>query len=320
MSKSVLITLVLILLTSSIYAKKPTLGILQFEIKTPKVEKISKHMYSYLKDEVTRLVSDKYRIIPAPKMDLEELYMMFACDSPNEACMVSIAKMMKVKFIVYGTVSFQRGKYELILRLLDVKTKKLKKGRLLGNLSSKKAMNENIDKALRAMFEIKEKQIETRLLSVTTNGVVSDVYLDGKKIGVTPITLTNKTLKPGKYGILIKKEGYEPIKKEIFLSENKIETLDLKLSPIVIPALKKDNKKIVANNKSNKVKSNLVKKDETLDLTKDSNSNQKPKEWYQEWWLWGVTGAVITATVVTVILLNGDEPSNSSSHNVVITF
>ncbi len=312
MSKSILTTLVLILLTSSVYARKSAVGILHFEVKNQKVKDISRYMYSYLKDEGTRLLTDKYKIIPAPKMDLEEMYMMFACDSPNKTCMTSIAKMMKVDFLIYGTVDFQRGKYELVLRLLNVKTGKNPRNRLIGDLSNKSAMNENIDKALRVMFDIKDEHMEQRLLSVTTNGVVSEVYLNDKKVGITPLVLTNKTIKPGNYQLLIKKEGYEPVKRDVVLSENRIETIDLKLSPVVIPALKKGGD-TVANNKN-------IKKNETLDLTKDSKSGEKQKEWYQEWWVWGVAGAVITATVVTVVLLNGDDSSDTPSHNVVISF
>jgi len=311
MRKSLFITLVLVLLTTSIYAKrkKPALGILQFEIKTEKVTKISKHMYDYLQEEVSRLVSDKYRIVPAPKMDLEEMYMMFACDSPDLTCMVSIAKMMKVKYLVYGTVSAQRGKYELVLKLLNVRTKKVKKGRLLGDFFSKEAMNKNIDAALRAMFDIKEKNVEVRLLSVVTNGLVSDVYIDDKKIGTTPLILTSKSIKPGAYSLLIKKEGYEPVKREIILSKNKIETIDLKLSAVVIPALK---------DKDVATKDTIG--DENLDLTKNTKPIKEQNEWYQEWWVWGVAGGVIAATVVTIVLLSGDDAESAPSHNVVISF
>jgi hypothetical protein len=247
---------------------------------------------------------------------------MFACDSPDLSCMVSIAKMMKVRYLVYGTVGSQRNKYELVLRLLDTKTKKIKKGRLLGDLVSKDSMNKNIDNALRTMFNIKKETLvvasKIRLLTINTNGIIADVFIDDKKVGVTPLTLTSDDIKLGKHVVLIKKEGYEPIKKEVLLSENKIDTIDLKLSTIVIPALKTDVAK-KDTTKTDLVKKDIVKKDETLDLTKNTKPIENQKEWYQEWWVWGVAGGVIAATTLTIVLLNIDE-ATTTSHNVVISF
>ena len=317
MNKFLLILLTFTLVSSSIYAKRKSLiGIVQFEIKDEKVKDIASHIYKYLRSEVSKFDSKKYKVAAPPSMDLEEMYMMLACDSPDLVCMTSIGKMMKVDYLIYGTVSTQRNKYELVLKLLNVRKKKIKKGRLLGDLVNKEDMNKNIDKALRAMFGIKAKapviKVATRLLTVDTGGVISDVYIDGKKIGVTPLLLTTKDIKIGTYSLLITKDGYEPIKKKIVLSEDKIESISLKLSSVVIPALKKKEDKKLAV---------VVKKEKTLDLTQNTKPVEKQNEWYQEWWVWGVAAAVVTATVITVVLLTGeDEPGNTSKHNVVISF
>ena len=311
MKNKIMFLIFLMFLSTGVFAQKPTLGVIEFEIKAEKVKNISKHLYSYLQQQVRKFVSDKYEIIVPPNLNLEDMYMMFACDSPTKDCMVSIAKAIKVKYMIYGSINYQNGKYELILKMLDSeKGKIIKRGRLLGDLSSKEAMNENIDKALMKMFDI--KGVEVRFLSVDTNGIPADVYIDGKKVGKSPLILTNKDVKPGNYKLMIKKDGYETFKKDIVLSENRIETVDVKLKPVVIPAVKKKNPE--KSDLKNKIS---INKKEKLDLSEDYTATGKP--WYKEYWVWGAAGAVVTVTAITIWLLNSED-SSENSYNVVISF
>ncbi len=58
----------------------------------------------------------------------------------------------------------------------------------------------------------------TATLSVTSTPIGADIYIDGAKIGITP--LDNYSLKTGQHTLLLKKEGYEDNQNTIEIKEN----------------------------------------------------------------------------------------------------
>lgn len=70
--------------------------------------------------------------------------------------------------------------------------------------------------------------LKPSFLSVTSQPVGADVYVDGEKIGTTP--LASKKLAAGAHALVVKKPGYEPAELEFSTSGGEKKALSIKLS------------------------------------------------------------------------------------------
>ncbi|MBN2695810.1 PEGA domain-containing protein [bacterium] len=334
MKKFIITTL--FIFTSLLFGGKPTVGIIEFETQSAEIQKISAHLYQYLRSQTITLVGDKYLIAPEPTMNLQDTYLMLGCSSASVSCMKSIGEMMKVDYLLYGSIKLERSKYVLTLDFLDVKKAKSQRGQLIGDLVNKENMNNNIDTALRKMFNIKETP---KVVATTTNMLVIDVkngpselYLNGKYVGVTPLQIKADDMPAGEYQLSLKKEGFVEYKEKVVLSKDKELKISKELEKEPLISLnsgdkKEDDKKEVEiaalkkDPKENPKKLDIDTKDQKI--SKDiENSNKKTSknEWYQEWWVWGAAGGVAVITIVAVILLLPEDESSTPTNNVIISF
>ena len=72
-----------------------------------------------------------------------------------------------------------------------------------------------------------ELESKTGNVYIITTPVQATVYVDGEKQGISPITLGN--MLTGKHELTIKKDGYEPLHKSLYIKENQTTTVDTKL-------------------------------------------------------------------------------------------
>ncbi len=325
-----LIITTLFFITTLLLGANPTIGIIEFETQSAEIKKISAHLYQYLRSQTVSLVGDKYTIAPEPTMNLQDTYLMLGCSSASVSCMKSIGEMMKVDYLLYGSIKLEREKYFLNLDFLDVKKGKSQRGQLIGDLVSKEKMNENIDQALRKMFNIKEEApkvvISKPILVIDVKNGPSELYLNGKYIGLTPLQIKENDMPIGEYQLTLKKDGFSDYNEKIVLSKDKELTITRELSKPELVTLIKDNKKEIEiaalkTDKKEPQKLKIESKDEKIskDIEKSGKTTIK-NEWYQEWWAWGAAGSVAVITVVAIILLLPEDETTSPTNNVIISF
>lgn len=75
-------------------------------------------------------------------------------------------------------------------------------------------------------------------LEVTANVVNARVYLDGRKIGLTPMDST-ETLMPGEYAVKVVKEGYQSWESQVTIASGKKELIIAQLTKLKKPWYKK---------------------------------------------------------------------------------
>jgi len=290
----------LILLTTIISAK-PSIGFINISFKSSSLrgdaENFSETLFLAL-----NVLEDKYKIIRS-SMDLDELTMAVSCVEQNSNCMGKVAKLMKVDYLIYGSLVEENNAYYLNLTKIDVKRQKALSGDKIlmkkGSDTYIKVINDFILKVFpETKMDIEALSIPEVLNVTVQSGVTAEFYLDGKLIGNTPISLKSDKVVTGKHTIMLKAKGYDTFKREINITPS-AQIMALTMIKVVNPANKKENK--------------FVKKDDNkLDLSTKT-------VWYKDWRVQaGVGAVVVVVAVVAVVLLTGGD--DSPENNVIITW
>lgn len=300
------ITLLLLLLPSLVIAK-PSMGIIEFEIQSKDLKQNAVSLYTHLRTQTVKNLDKKYKILPKPTMGLQDMYMMLGCMEPNTTCMQSIAKMLKADHLLYGQINRVNTNNKLTLFLLNTKTGHIKKGELLSPAKKLDHMYQNIDTALRKMFNLAlpvEYVLQVSALDHRNKSLPGMLYIDGKPSGKLPVMFKQKDLSAGNHELLIKQDGFNDVRQTVIITPTETIKAVITMKPYIAAAQKNPRQ---------------------LDLNKTqtlTNNNNQETPLYKEWWFWGTIGGVVLTTVVTIVLINSGDDGGSTTprNNLIISF
>ncbi len=141
----------------------------------------------------------------------------------DEKTMVKIGKMLGANMMVAGGV-YDAGEYKLKLtsRLINIEKAKVEQTY---------EVESSIDNVFDAINELAEKIIAfwSCGLKIDTYWVKGKVFINGKYVGITPISLSGIT--PGTYDIEIKRSGYSEVLMHVVLNKGEIFKRNILLVP-----------------------------------------------------------------------------------------
>jgi len=152
--------------------------------------------------------------------DLEQLALAFGCpDSPDPACLKEIGEGLESTHLIYGTTKKASSKppysFEVEASIFNVKTGKIEKSTTILIPSDKQSsvyLQEAADRIVGELFN--EKPSTTIIIQSNVSG--AQILLDADLLGETakdPVWF--KSIAPGKYRLIVKKEGYQLFEKKV---------------------------------------------------------------------------------------------------------
>jgi TolB-like protein len=169
-----------------------------------------------------------FTVVERGKMEAilkEQGFQQTGCTSTE--CAVEVGRILNVQEIVAGAVGKVGSKYTIDVSTIDVET-----GRILRSIT--KEHDGDIEGLLDLMEAIAnqlagkgEYGTEVGGLTVITSPVPATVFVDDRKIGVSPIK--SKNLPIGEHAIKLTAEGYAPIARYITIEKGKVLKFSAKL-------------------------------------------------------------------------------------------
>lgn len=340
---SILISLIFILVwniapinTAYCEEAKETLAILDLDVKSG-VDKDTVFMMTELLRNMV-MKSGKYKLLARDKMEVILQEQKFAqsgyCNTTE--CQLKMGEILAVKYLLAGTVGKLGKTYIISMQLIDVE-----KGQVVKTQVEKSASEEDFESALDKLAAyfmettptITEEKKEGNI-TITSNPVQADIYINGTLMGKTPNTIEN--LQAGKYNLVLKKQGYKEAQKSITIetrktiSQNidleKIEqkpltgSLEIKSEPdgakVVINGVEKGNTPLKLDDMETGTYRITLKKEGYKDkqtetsvkFSKTTTENftlEKVESGGGNWVLWVVLGAVVVGGAGAAIALTG---------------
>ena len=234
-------------------------------------------------DEIARLTETvlaklgkypQYQILKVPDVDPMDLMVDADCTDFDAQCLANIGAGRGADFVLYTEVSDLSGRFQVQVRLVDVKTRAVKSPE--GGTEDAARLGEFVAVALERIFG-PEPQPEPELLKVdiASSPAGGEVYVDRDFVGLTPVAVR---LKPGEYTVRIAKVGFKEMVGPMKVEGRKANALSMSLSPVDIPV--------------------------ASDLPVPSKQREVSKTpWYGTWWFWTVVGVVVVGAGTTAGLL-----------------
>jgi len=243
----------------------------------------------------------KHKVLAPPVADVLELLMEYDCIEADSDCLQQIGSQNKADAVVFVSVSKEKKKYVLAYQVHDVSaSKQLSSGtRTTTTLS---ALPGALERAIKTMFgEPPSAEPAPVALTVTSSASEARVFLNGRDIGVVPVTtkvLPGKGKKARSYSLRVERKGYEVWKKDIAAKSGSSISINAKLTPIKVVVVKEKPDGNVAP-KKNETKAAPVPVSAATPI-------------YQKWWFWTATGVVVVGAVTAILLaVNSDSGGDS---------
>ena len=139
--------------------------------------------------------------------DLIEIKMIFSCDLETPDCLAKAGKSLGADKLLYGQLKRANKKghdVAVVLRVLDVHTAQIE--RSVSETVKKRELAAGNVSATAAKWFAQLVPVEARpTLTVTSEPSGSDVTVDGREVGKTPVTL--RDLQPGTHSVVISAAG-----------------------------------------------------------------------------------------------------------------
>lgn len=171
---------------------------------------VSRMLSDYLRTQLFN--TQKYTLVTRENMEQilkEQQFQLSGCTS--QECIVQVGQLLGVRKMFTGSIGKIGATYMLTLKIIDVESGRIEKAETEECPKCEEdaliVSTRNITNRITGIKPSEEKPISKGKLSVISSPDNANVYLDGEKIGITPIL--EYELTAGKYGILLKKTDYE---------------------------------------------------------------------------------------------------------------
>jgi hypothetical protein len=279
---AMLLTLSLLGTGPAFAGKQPTLMLVQIDgdgmsdaKKGEVLEKLKTNLAKY----------KKYTILDKTDLDLLEAMVDAECLDMDAECLTNIGRASKADQLLY----LKADKGKLFMWHINVKTGKfMKKHEVAGD---EEAMAAAIpDKGMVALLgPLPVKKVKRIVFTIESNVKDSDVFINGKKFGMAPLTVK---LKPGRYTFMVKAKGFLDVQEKIQVAQVGNKAWKAKMKPV--PTRTVEKKRVVPPPK------------------KKTDDDDGKTPFYATWWFWtgvGVGVAAITATTIALAVSGDDTPS-----------
>jgi hypothetical protein len=215
----------------------------------------------------------KYTLVEARTIDLLDEMVNFECLEMDAACLAQIGAKQQVAFLLY--TSFDGSK--LTVRIVDVAGKSYV-GEFSGTADKKKLGASGGEAALAKILGPLPAAPTLILVNVGANVEAAEVFINQKRVGVTPLKVK---LKEGKYTISVRKPEFLMVEETVAVASPGPVDWNASLKPVP----KKVEKVVVTP----PVTPPPGKKEEKKD--------DEGKPFYATWWFW--TGVAVGAAAIT---------------------
>jgi hypothetical protein len=228
-------------------------------------------------------------VMAVPGQDPMDMMVDAGCADFDAACLAGIGASQGADRILYTEVSQNEGRFQVVVRMVDVKTRESKSPE--GGVESREKLGEFVNSALERVLgpEPSPEPVLARV-DISTSPAGAEVYMDKDFVGVTPVTLR---LKAGSYTVRVSKVGF---KEDLF--------------PLVVDGDKPMSRAVTLA---------------PIEVAKPIGPVPvKPREvestpFYKTWWFWTACGAVVVAGGTTAFVLarkGGDTVTGGATFTV----
>jgi hypothetical protein len=145
------------------------------------------------------------------------------------------------------------------------------------------------------------------LVKFGCNVAGAEVYVDGKLVGKTPLI---RQVVVGDHKIYISKEGYNDFESAMNVKAGEKHFVEAQLSPYrnISPEVLAEVK---AHEEAEARKKKLAEaqlREEQLQAEQQASPPSWTDEWYKQWWIWALAGAVVATAVTVPLVIETGQP------------
>jgi hypothetical protein len=230
----------------------------------------------------------KYTLLDTPQVDFLDEMVNFECLEMDAGCLSKIVAGKDGKAALALYTSYDGAK--AVVKYIDVKKAKVIKEHEV--TADADALADNGEAAVVALFgKLPEKKAALVAVKINANVEKAEVFVDQKRVGVTPLELK---LKEGKYTVSVRKQDFLMVEEALVVKGAKEVSWSATLKPV-------PKKVVTVVTPVKPVKPG----DKNNDKKKDDD---EVKPIYATWWFWTIVGAaVVTTATVTAVAVGGSD-------------
>lgn len=286
-------------------------------------------------------------VVEPPALGIPELRLRARCVGSATGCLVKIGKAARVERVAHTEIQKLPGRYLVIMTLVDAEqgglVEQARKRARRGRESLQGAMLQGWVDLVGPLYRTQVK--------VSANVRGAEVFLDGRRIGATPLVLT-KELGRGTHVVELSHEGYDSVRHELEVGEGRDYVIEAELHreqapaplvgaklgggkqeatpPLEEPPLAKGD---VARRPGLVPEPAAVGPEGKPDFMPDApgaspppvpgvEADREDRPFYTRWWFWTAVGAVVAGGVTAglVLGLQDDGGIPAGKGRVVIDF
>lgn len=222
-------------------------------------------------------------VLPVPTSDPMDMIIDAGCTDFDDECLAGIGASSGADRVLFTEVADKDGRFQIQIRMVDVKTKQSKSPQ--GGTETREKLADFMGVALEGVVgpePVKAPVLTT--VEINSNPPGSEVYVDKDFVGLAPVTVR---LKAGAHALRIVKIGYKEVAIDLPVEDGK-------------PLARAFN--LVAVEVAKPVGPVPVKEREVA----------APTPFYKTWWFWTAVGVVVVGGGTTAYLLARNADSTST--------
>lgn len=191
---------------------------------------------SSLSDRLRSLLvrTNAFNVVDRGKMEeilKEQGFQMGGCTSAE--CVVEAGQILGVEQMITGSIGKIGRLYTIDIVLIDVQTAKIIKSitrDYQGEIEGLVSLMQSITNELSGLQKSTPPAAQTAKISVTSNPDNSEVYIDNRLIGKTPVNMHEAAA--GQHQLKVQKNGYAPYEEQITLETGKSKPFSVELKKV----------------------------------------------------------------------------------------
>ncbi|MBM4396170.1 MAG: PEGA domain-containing protein [Deltaproteobacteria bacterium] len=215
-----------------------------------------------------------YEVMPVPADDPMDMLVDAGCVELDAECLSTIGAAKGADRVLYTEVSEKDGRFQVLLRFVDVKTKEARSPE--GGVETREKLGDFVALALEKVLgpePVKEPVLAK--VDIETQPVGAEVYLNRDFVGLTPVSLR---LKDGTYDVRISKVGYRDETFPVQVEEGRPASKTVALAVVTVPVA-------------------------PTPARPEPRREVASTPFYKTWWFWTAVGAAVVGAGTTAYLL-----------------
>lgn len=170
-------------------------------------------------------------VIEARGLGAPELRLRARCTGAKPRCLVKMGERAGVQKLVHTSIQKLPGRYLVVMTMVDVE-----QGAMIerARKRARRTMDSLRSVMLQGWVDLLGPLYRSQVV-VRANVRGAEVFLDGRRVGTTPLVLT-KELSKGTHVIELRHEGYAPLRRELQVGAGKDYTIEAQLEEKQAPA------------------------------------------------------------------------------------